>query len=186
MTCHLFHIGNERSLPWDTGAGWDSKLASYDTSRLVEQTLELLTPNTPVIVRMETLRRAVIYASGKPELTLEMASRLVERSKQTKVDPLAAFDAGYFIEAVHQSSKNDPLKGMDGYSIARTSIATTKDVAAVEFGLSLMRVDQGWPNDHYRNAVRGASEGSLLAVNLVKYSGANSLSDLRHTVLAKR
>jgi hypothetical protein len=169
MTCHPFDIGNEKSLPWGTGNGWDSKLASYDTSRLVEQTLGLLNSNTPVIVRMETLRRAAIYAGQKPELTLDIASRLMERSKQTNADPLAAFDAGYFIETVHQYSKDDPLKGMDGYSLARTSLTTAKDVSSVEFGLSLMRADQGWPNDHLRNAVRGASEGSLLAVNLVKY-----------------
>jgi hypothetical protein len=186
MICHPLEIGSEKSLPWGTGIDWDLKIVSYDTRRLTQQTLELLTPNTPVIVRMETLRRAVIYSGQKPELMLDLASRLIERSNKSHAEPLAAFDVGYFIETAHQYSKNDPLKGMDGYSLARKSVATATDPAAVEFGLSLMRASVSWPNDHYRNAVLGAKEGSLLATNLVRNAGAQSLSGLRNTVLAKR
>ena len=61
LVCHPFEIGNARSLPW-SGSQWRSVDKSYDANRLVEDTRVLLTPQTPVLVRMETLRRATIYA----------------------------------------------------------------------------------------------------------------------------
>jgi len=189
MICHEFEIGGEKSLPWNTGTDWDLQVSSYDTTRLIQDTLALLTPNTPVIARMETLRRAVIYSGKKREIALDLASRLKQRADKPQADPLAAFDAGYFIEAMHQYGPilgADPLKGMDGYSIARKSVGQAKDVAAVEYGLALMQATKSWPNDHYRNAVLGAMEGSLLAKNLLRTANAASLSSLRNTVLARR
>src|SRR5256885_6871456 len=61
LVCHPFEIGNARSLPW-SGAQWRDVDKNYDISRLVEDTLRVLTPETPVLVRMETLRRATVYA----------------------------------------------------------------------------------------------------------------------------
>ena len=118
MICHGLAIGNEKSLPWTSGNDWDAKDASYDTNRLVGDTLALLTRDTPVIVRMETLRRAVIYAATKEPLTQDLAHRLIERSEQANADPLAAFDAGYFIEAVHQYRETRSLE-RDGWLFAR-------------------------------------------------------------------
>jgi hypothetical protein len=188
LTCHPFDIGNEKSLPWGSGEGWETKAASYDTGRLVGDTLALLTPDTPVIVRMETLRRAAMYSGQKSDLVHDLSSRLMERANKPHPDALAAFDAGYFIETVHQYNweRPDPLKGMDGYSLARKSVAMAKDVAAVEYGLALMQAMKSWPNDHYRNAVLGAKEGSLLADTLLRNANATSLSSLRNTVLARR
>jgi hypothetical protein len=169
MTCQEFEIGNAKSLPWAAG---NRTVDSYDTNRLAADTLELLAPNTPVIVRMETLRRSVFYAGQKSELALDLSGRLMERANNPSPDPLAAFDAGYFIETMHQYShgRPDPLRGMDGYSLAKRSLSSASDVAAVEYGLALMRALVSWPNDHYRNAVRGAKEGSLLAINLHRYN----------------
>ena len=186
MICHPLEIGSEKSLPWGTGSDWDLKIVSYDTSRLTQQTLELLTPNTPVIVRMETLRRAVIYSGQKPELTLDLAGRLIERSNKLNSEPLAAFDAGYFIEAAHQYFKNDPLKGMDGCSLAQKERRHSNGSGGSRVRALVDGCNVRWPNDHYRNAVLGAKEGSLLATNLVRNAGAPSLSGLRNTVLAKR
>ena len=50
-------------LPWDGTNAWWQGRADYNLQNLVADTEALLTPSTPVIVRMETLRRAALYAS---------------------------------------------------------------------------------------------------------------------------
>ena len=56
LLCHPFDIGGAASLPW--GKGWNVADRQYDTRRLSADTLGLLGAQTPVIARMETLRRA--------------------------------------------------------------------------------------------------------------------------------
>ena len=169
MICHPLEIGKEPSLPWSASSrDWDARDASYDRTRLISDTLALLKADTPVIARMETLRRAAIYADSRA-LAVELADRLAARVEEAAASGLAAFDAGYFIEATHQLAsirKADPLAGRDGYALAKQSLATTKDVAAVEYGLSLMLGK--FPNDHFVKAKSGAKQGSLLALNVQK------------------
>jgi hypothetical protein len=167
--CHPLEIGREVSLPWAaSGQNWDGRDARYDRARLVSDTLALLKADTPVIVRMETLRRAAIYAES-PALAVELSDKLVARTKAAGADPLAAFDAGYFHEVTHQLApirKTDPLAGREGYALAKQSLSRTKEPAAVEYGLSLMM--PRFPNDHFAKAKQGAKEGSLLAANVRK------------------
>jgi hypothetical protein len=167
MVCHPLHIGSEVSLPWSAkGDAWDGRDPQYVRSRLVADTLALLKADTPVLARMETLRRAAIYAET-PARAVELADRLMARTKEAGAHELAAFDAGYFIEVTHQlpgSRKSDPLAGRDGYTLAKQSLTKAKDVAAVEYGLSLMI--PGFPNEHFAKAKLGAKQGSLLAVNV--------------------
>jgi len=60
LLCHPFDIGNAKSLPW-TGTGWNlSGNENYNTKNLAHDTMALLDANTPIIVRMETLRRATL------------------------------------------------------------------------------------------------------------------------------
>ena len=74
LICHAFEIGQAKSLPW-VSHNWNlSGGESYETKNLAQDTLDILTPETPVLVRMETLRRATLYA---------------------RKDPLAAKDAQY-------------------------------------------------------------------------------------------
>ena len=61
LVCFPFEIGNAGTLPMGAN-GWRSIDPTYDVTRLVDDTLALLRPETPVLVRMETLRRATIYA----------------------------------------------------------------------------------------------------------------------------
>src|SRR5688572_26993758 len=63
LLCHPFDIGTAQSLPWDGASSWFDKNQNYDLGKLADDTVRLLTPTTPVIVRMETLRRAAIYAA---------------------------------------------------------------------------------------------------------------------------
>src|SRR5688572_32183869 len=63
LICHPYTIGAAKSLPGSDG-DWKGVNPNYDRTNLVRDTLALLTPETPVIVRMETLRRAAIYATA--------------------------------------------------------------------------------------------------------------------------
>src|SRR2546427_7269413 len=67
LLCFPFDIGQARSLPMGQ-ANWRTIDPGYDVTHLVDDTLALLGPDTPVIVRMETLRRATIYAAPRPEI----------------------------------------------------------------------------------------------------------------------
>jgi hypothetical protein len=61
LLCLQYQTGNAKSLPWG-GDRWHAAKADYDLNRLVDDTLALLGPDATVIARMETLRRATIYA----------------------------------------------------------------------------------------------------------------------------
>jgi len=63
LICWPMSIGNAPSLPW--GGGWHDTRPDYDgRGRLATDTLALLGSDTPVLVRMETLRRAAVYAAS--------------------------------------------------------------------------------------------------------------------------
>src|SRR5882672_3899519 len=67
LICFPFEIGTAKSLPIGTG-GWHAIDNRYDTSHLVDDTLALLTPKTSIVTRMETLRRATLYAAKDPRI----------------------------------------------------------------------------------------------------------------------
>lgn len=106
LICWPFQIGDAKSLPWgDANAtkpeydpsGYDKLNATkndYPLTRLVSDTATLLTPQTPVIVRMETLRRAALYAMKDPAVAERLMSHFATRAKSSS-DALAVFDAGY-------------------------------------------------------------------------------------------
>ena len=96
LLCHPFNIGDARSLPWDgTRAFWEGR-ADYRLEHLAADTEALLTPSTPVIVRMETLRRAALYASADAEIAAGLYTTFSERllASQTngRASGLAKFD----------------------------------------------------------------------------------------------
>jgi hypothetical protein len=106
LICHPVDIGGARSLPWGSGPGWNTPQPGYDRSRLVNDTLSLLTPSASIRVRMETLRRATVYAMGDPGRGRELLARLEERARDAgpgEGGALALFDAGYLIEAYKES-----------------------------------------------------------------------------------
>src|ERR1700720_4249501 len=99
LICHTTEIGQAKSLPW-ISHNWNlSGGENYDTKNLVRDTLEILSPNTPVLVRMETLRRATLYARKDPVAAKELLARLHARATSADfsghADALAWFDAGY-------------------------------------------------------------------------------------------
>src|SRR5687767_9498121 len=79
--CRTLDIAGARSLPW--GHEWWTRDTAYDLGRLVGDTEALLTASTPVIVRMETIRRASIYASHDQRVAEQLFSRLMERARRS-------------------------------------------------------------------------------------------------------
>src|SRR5690349_3238185 len=76
LICHPFDIGGAKSLPWSGGKDWSDADPSYDVAHLSEDTLALLKPGVPVLVRMETMRRAAIYAARQAGLAEDLLARL--------------------------------------------------------------------------------------------------------------
>ena len=106
LICHPIDIGTAQSLPWSSAPGWNGVLASYDLAHLGDDTVSLLTPQTAVNVRRETLRRAAIYSAGQAGLPEELAARLIARANAAgEADPAAWFDAGYFVETIRQAAR---------------------------------------------------------------------------------
>ena len=133
LICHPFDIGTAQSLPFgDTKngwSGWQATLPSYDRSKLVDDTLAFLTPRTPVIVRMETLRRASAYSVDDKAIATRLLSALEARTTKTPTTPaegLASFDYGYLVETYRQLGQRGvsvkaTIDGVDGYALVKAA-----------------------------------------------------------------
>jgi hypothetical protein len=172
LICHPFDAGASPVLPWDTGLGWKTPDPSYDVQKLTADTLRLLSPEAPVLARMENMRRATIYAAQDRRVAAELLNAVLGRATQTPRDALAWFDAGYLLESYRQAEGIagwDMLAGSDrdGYSFVKKAIATAGPNPEMEFAASLMKF--GAPSaEHRRRAEAGAKSGSLLARNLAR------------------
>lgn len=187
LICHPYAIGDAKSLPGSTG-DWKGVNPDYNRANLVTDTLALLTPKTPVIVRMETLRRAAIYAtagmrgwSTKSGFTDEdrAHTRAITKKLKARADAaedsdqaLALFDYGFFVETLRHARVESAI---DGYAILTRARALRGDDAEMEFALALA---SSWPNrlekehaQHLSRARAGAKPGSLLAANLATHFG---------------
>ena len=181
LICHPYNIGAAKSLPGSDG-DWKGVNPSYDRTHLVRDTLALLQPDTPVIVRMETLRRAAIYATAGMRgwgsssgfsaedraNTNALLEALRKRSDAAKQDALALFDVGFFIETLRQTGLDRTLNGYDQLLKARELRGPDADM---EFALALA---SAWPKrsehaQHLARARAGAKAGTLLALNLASH-----------------
>lgn len=180
LVCWPFDIGAARSLPW-SGSSWHDARSDYDRKQLVTDTLALLTPDAPVLVRMETLRRAAIYAQKDSQIAQELSSRLAERADASRSSdksyPLALFDWGYWLETYSQVvriEQGSPLfrTKISGYQLIQRALALRGADAQMEFAAALVAStagQRGAAEHHLQNAASGAADGSLLANNLVTH-----------------
>ena len=186
LLCHPFDISGAQSLPWGDAQSWTAERSDYDVSRLVADTEKLLVPGTPVIVRMETLRRAALYASRDPKVASNLLTTLtgkVHASNRAKSpDALAYFDAAYIIEALRQvgmlgeargfadraPAMRDLVKDLDGYALIQKSLLVQPDDPSLEFAAALIASDRhrGAYQQHADRARAGAKKDALLAKNL--------------------
>ena len=108
LICHPVDIGQARSLPWNVGDNWNGADPAYNLRSLIPDTLAILVPSAPVPLRMETLRRAAIYAArdegASHELTSRLLARIADETAGKDIAPYAWFDAGYFVETLRQAT----------------------------------------------------------------------------------
>ncbi|MGH9312947.1 MAG: hypothetical protein ACRD09_12535 [Vicinamibacterales bacterium] len=175
LLCHPFDTDGAKSLPWG-GDGWNSPVSTYPLDRLVTDTLALLSPEMPVVTRMETIRRAAIYASRDVRVAADLLSALSRRALERnspKPDRHAWFDFGYLVETYKQADflfkTGNPAAGIDGYRHITKAITMGSGVEPeMEFAAALVteRRQRDVANAHYRRAAAGATADSILARNL--------------------
>ena len=103
LICHPFEIESGKLIAWGQGSGWNTPDRSYDIKRLVADTNAILTPDSPILTRMENMRRATIYAMRDPVIAQELLKTVMARALATTSDGRAWFDAGYLIESYKQA-----------------------------------------------------------------------------------
>jgi hypothetical protein len=181
LLCFPFDIGTAASLPVGTG-GWESIDRSYDAAHLVDDTLALLTPKTPVIVRMETLRRATLYAARDQK----QAGTLLDRLQQRAAIPganvaLAVFDFGYLVETYKQATHlfgrpMQAVRNIDGYNLVAKSAAMTED-PGIDFALAVMTRDKTRGADvyqaHLAKVLKAAASNPAIEANLTRQFGSD-------------
>lgn len=107
LICQPIDISDAKSLPWTKVQGWNGADPKYDAAgSLTKDTLVLLQASTPLPVRMETMRRAAIYAARNEALAEQLTARLIARVADAEAsgqrNPDVWFDAGYFVETLRQ------------------------------------------------------------------------------------
>jgi hypothetical protein len=185
LICHPIEIGDAQSLPWvefnHTGS------TGYNLKNLSRDTLAILDSNTPVLVHMETLRRATIYARQDPQAAKELITRLQARAANPdaagRSNGLAWFDLGYLAEAYKQwmgKGEPDPAAGFDGYILVRKAIALRGSDPEMEFAAALitLRGSGGAQQDLTRKAMAGAKSDPLLARNLGSNFNHQTIAEL--------
>jgi hypothetical protein len=192
LICHAIEIGQAKSLPW---VDWtDRGRTDYDLKNLTRDTLAILDSNTPVMVRMETLRRATIYARQDPQMAEELVTRLQARAANSddarQSDALAWFDVGYLVEAYKQwmrKGEPNPAAGLDGYALVKRALSLRGQDSEMEFAAALitLRGPDGAHRDHARKAMAGAKNDPLLAQNLGSNFNHQTIAELLVTAPAE-
>lgn len=192
LLCHPIAIGQAKSLPWVEFNYKDG--TDYDLKNLSRDTVAILDSRTPVLVRMETLRRATIYARMDPRAAKELITRLEERAANSdaagRPDALAWFDIGYLAEAYKQwlGSGPNPATGLDGYSLVRKAIRLRGSDPEMEFAAALITLSgpEGAHRDHVQKAMAGAKSDPLLAQNLASIFNHETISELLGSAPSER
>lgn len=184
LICHPIEIGQAKSLAW---IDWNQKgSGGYDLKNLTRETLAILDSKTSVLVRMETLRRATIYARHDPQVAKELLTRLHERAANSDAaghsEALAWFDVGYLAETYKQwmvQGERNPANGLDGYGWVKKAISLRGQDPEMEFAAALITLKgpESGHRDHARKAMAGATNDPLLAQNLA--------SEFHHETVSK-
>lgn len=165
LICHPFQTAGTGLLPWGDGPGWNSPDPRYDTARLVDDMLRLLSPDSPVLARMENIRRAAIYAARDHRAGDALLAALLARTttKDGAAGALAWFDAGYLIESYRQSahlSRRRPPE-QDGYAMVARAISMSEGNPSMEFAAALMTT--GARADAHLRRARGRGDAGTAA-----------------------
>lgn len=185
LVCHPIEIGQAKSLPWIDFNHQGS--TDYDLRNLSRDTVAILDARARVLVRMETLRRATIYARMDPRAAKELITRLQERAASSdaagRPNALAWFDIGYLAEAYKQwlgRSGPNPATGLNGYSLVRKAIRLRGCDPEMEFAAALITLSghESAHREHVQKAMAGAQSDPVLAQNLASQFNHETISEL--------
>jgi hypothetical protein len=188
MICHEFEIGGARSLPWEKGE------VKYDRTRLAQDVAEVLKTETDLVVRMETLRRAVIYTRKDKQLAWELLGErslaLLDQTAIGSKQSAAWFDVAYLVACFHQAGIDIDYRAgvadrIEGYGYFKTAIERARaeksdQIGTIEFAAALAAHPGMFSNGgdaavqeryrkHLEAAKRGAQPDSLLEKNLTAH-----------------
>jgi hypothetical protein len=183
LVCHAIAIGPAKTLPW-VDLNYHKGDGSYDLKNLAADTLAILDSNPSVLVRMETLRRATIYARQDPQVAKELLTRLHARAAESGpgVAPaLAWFDIGYLTETYRQWMRDgtNPAQGLDGYAWVKKAIALRGSDPEMEFGAALIALtgSESERDLHVEKAMAGAKADPLLAQNMASFFNRQTIAE---------
>jgi hypothetical protein len=173
LICHTFEIGSAKSLPW-ISHDWNlTGSENYATSKLASDTFAILAANSNVLVHMETLRRATLYARKDPAAAKDLLNRLTAGTKNPESGgppALYYFDVGYLAETYKQwlEPSQNPARGIDGYALVKQAIQLRGNDPEMEFAAALLTLSGPAEEhrDHVQRAMAGAKTDPLLAQNL--------------------
>jgi len=183
----VFDIEPAESLPWAATGHYIGIRDDYDARRVVADTERLLASEMPTIVRMETLRRAAVYASRDrriaEQLVAFVAGRIASAPRPGSYpDAMALFDAGYVTEVLKELEEfvsgskvvwgRDPAivgitRPFDSRAMIERSAALRPNDGAIQLALALV-LPSGEADAHLRKAREAASNDALLANNLAR------------------
>ncbi len=173
LICHALDIGSAKSLPWISHDWKLTGTETYDTSKLASDTFAILATNSSVLVHMETLRRATLYARKDPAAAKDLLNRLTAGTKAPQPDGppvLYYFDVGYLAETYKQwlEPSQNPARGIDGYALVKQAIQLRSHDPEMEFAAALITLSgpASEHRDHVEKAMAGAKTDALLAQNL--------------------
>ena len=174
LICHVIQIGDAKSLPW-VDLNYQKQSGGYDLKNLTPDTLAILQSDAPVLVRMETLRRATIYARQDPQMAKELLTRLRARAADSdlagRTDPLAWFDVGYLAAAYNEwfeTGTKNPANGLDGYAWVEKALRLRGPDPQMEFAAALITimVPKREHTQYVKKAWAGSKGDALLAQNM--------------------
>lgn len=174
LICHVIQIGDAKSLPW-VDLNYQKQSGGYDLKNLTPDTLAILQSDAPVLVRMETLRRATIYARQDPQVAKELLTRLRARAADSdlagRTDPPAWFDVGYLAAAYNEwfeTGTKNPANGLDGYAWVEKALRLRGPDPQMEFAAALITimVPKREHTQYVEKAWAGSKGDALLAQNM--------------------
>jgi len=185
LICHAIEIGNAQTLPW-VDLNYRKGDGAYNPQNLAKDTLAILDSNPAVLVRMETLRRATLYARQDPQAAKELLTRLRARAMEAPTDArgaLAWFDFGYLAESYKQwigKGEPNPASGVDGYEWVKRAIHERGDDAEMEFAAALITLTapDADHREHVQKAIAGAKTDTRLAQNLASRFRGETISGI--------
>jgi hypothetical protein len=174
LICHSFDIGNAKSVPW-ISHDWNlTGSENYNTKNLAADTIANLDSDSVVLVHMETLRRATLYARKDPVAAKELVTKLVARADSSANAPaaaLASFDLGYLAECYKQWMGKDepnPAQGLDGYALVKKAMRLRGNDPQMDFAAALITLNgpAGEHQEYVQKTLAGTKTDALLARNL--------------------